>query len=80
MLLWRDQRHPGIDLRDGLFRLACDNRASAQQLPRFGTFPVFPELRPKPIKKSQKPLHARFSSLLEGDLNPLGGFCLEPAL
>ena len=32
-----------MDLRDELFRLACDNRASAQPLSRFGIFPVFPE-------------------------------------
>src|SRR6266404_7689240 len=32
-----------MDLRYKLIRLACDNRASAQPLPRFGIFPVFPE-------------------------------------
>ena len=32
-----------MDLRDELIRLACDYRASAQPLPRFGIFPVFPE-------------------------------------
>ncbi len=32
-----------MDLRDELIRLACDNRASAQPLSRFGIFPVFPE-------------------------------------
>ena len=34
-----------MDLRDELIRLACDNRASAQPLSRFGIFPVFPEAR-----------------------------------
>jgi len=29
--------------RASLIRLACDNRASAQPLPRSGIFPVFPE-------------------------------------
>jgi hypothetical protein len=43
MLLWKNYRHTGMDLRDELIRLACDNRASAQPLPRFGIFPVFPE-------------------------------------
>ena len=32
-----------MDLRHELIRLACDNRASAQPLSRFGIFPVFPE-------------------------------------
>src|SRR6266436_977045 len=32
-----------MDLRYELIRLTCDNRASAQPLPRFGIFPVFPE-------------------------------------
>jgi hypothetical protein len=32
-----------MDLRYELIRLACDNRASAQPLPRFGIFPVLPE-------------------------------------
>jgi|SRR5271165_1702470 len=43
MLLRKNHRHTGMDLRDELIRLACDNRASAQPLPRFGIFPVFPE-------------------------------------
>src|SRR6266436_6571742 len=43
MLLWKNHRHTGMDLRDELIRLACDNRASAQPLIRFGIFPVFPE-------------------------------------
>jgi hypothetical protein len=32
-----------MDLRHELIRLACDNRASAQPLSRFGIFPIFPE-------------------------------------
>jgi hypothetical protein len=43
MLLRKNHRHTGMDLRHELIRLACDNRASAQPLPRFGIFPVFPE-------------------------------------
>src|SRR6266404_6584446 len=43
MLLRKNHRHTGMDLRDELIRLACDNCASAQPLPRFGIFPVFPE-------------------------------------
>jgi hypothetical protein len=43
MLLRKNHRHTGMDLRYELIRLACDNRASAQPLPRFGIFPVFPE-------------------------------------
>ena len=40
----RRKRHEtGMDLRDELVRLACDNRASAQPLSRFGIFPIFPE-------------------------------------
>ena len=42
MLLRKNHRHTGMDLRDELIRLAY-NRASAQPLPRFGIFPVFPE-------------------------------------
>jgi hypothetical protein len=42
-LLRKNHRHTGMDLCDELIRLACDNRASAQPLPRFGIFPVFPE-------------------------------------
>ena len=43
MLLRKNHRHTGMDLRDELIRFACDNRASAHPLPRFGIFPVFPE-------------------------------------
>src|SRR6266404_2131601 len=43
MLLRKNHRHTGMDLRDELIRLACDNRASAQPLSGFGIFPVFPE-------------------------------------
>ncbi len=43
MLLGKNHRHTGMDLRDELIRLACDNRASAHPLPRLGIFPVFPE-------------------------------------
>src|SRR3981081_769340 len=43
MLLRKNHRHTGMDLRNELIRLACDNRASAQPLPRFGIFPVLPE-------------------------------------
>src|SRR4029077_2481780 len=43
MLLGKNHRHTGMDLRYEFIRLACDNRASAQPLPRFGIFPVFPE-------------------------------------
>jgi hypothetical protein len=42
-VLRKNHRHTGMDLRDELIRLACDNRASAHPLPRFGIFPVFPE-------------------------------------
>ena len=45
MLLRENHGHTGMDLRDELIRLACDNRASAQPLSRFGIFPVFPEAR-----------------------------------
>jgi hypothetical protein len=43
MLLRKNHRHPGMDLRDELIRFACNNRASAQPFSRFGIFPVFPE-------------------------------------
>src|SRR5258708_980376 len=43
MLLGKNHRHTGMDLRDELIRLACDNRASAQPFSRFGISPVFPE-------------------------------------
>src|SRR3984893_13154596 len=43
MLLGKNHRHSGMGLRYELIRLACDNRASAQPLLRFGIFPVFPE-------------------------------------
>src|SRR6266481_1485947 len=43
MLLRKNHRHTGMDLRDELIRLACDNRTNAQPLPRFGISPVFPE-------------------------------------
>src|SRR6266446_5500605 len=43
MLLSKNHRHTGMDLRYKRIRLACDNRTSAQPLPRFGIFPVFPE-------------------------------------
>jgi hypothetical protein len=43
MLLRKNHRHTGMDLRYELIRLACDNRASAQPFSRFGIFPVFPE-------------------------------------
>src|SRR5260370_34015610 len=43
MLLRKNHRHTGMDLRYELIRLACDNRTSAQPLPRYGIFPVFPE-------------------------------------
>jgi hypothetical protein len=43
MLLRKNHRHTGMDLRYELIRLACDNRASAQPLSGFGIFPVFPE-------------------------------------
>ena len=39
-LLRKNSRHTGMDLRDELIRLACDNRASAQPLSGFGIFPV----------------------------------------
>jgi hypothetical protein len=41
MFIRKNQRHTGMDLRDELIRLACDNRAGAQALSRFGIFPVF---------------------------------------
>ena len=34
MLLRKNHRHTGMDLRDELIRLACDNRASAQPFSR----------------------------------------------
>ena len=34
-------RHTGMDLRHKFIRLACNNRAGAQPLSRFGIFPVF---------------------------------------
>src|SRR6185437_4487208 len=43
MLFRKNHRHAGMDLRNELIRLACDDRASAQPLSRFGIFPVFPE-------------------------------------
>jgi hypothetical protein len=43
MLLRKNHRHTGMDLRDELVRLARNNRAGAQPLPRFGILPVFPE-------------------------------------
>src|SRR4029077_15493186 len=43
MLLRKNHRHTGMDLRYELIRLACENRASAQPRRRFGIFPVFPE-------------------------------------
>src|SRR6266403_5943870 len=45
VFLRKNHRHTGMDLCDELIRLACDNRASAQPLSRFGIFPVFPEAR-----------------------------------
>ena len=43
MLLRKNHRHTGMDLCDEFIGFACDNRAGAQPLPRFGIFPVFPE-------------------------------------
>ena len=43
MLLGNNHRHTGMDLPDEFIRLACDNRASAQPLSRFGIFPSFPK-------------------------------------
>src|SRR5262249_28784068 len=43
MLLGKNHRHTGMDLRDEVIRLACDNRASAKALPRFGIIPSFPK-------------------------------------
>jgi len=43
MFLRKNHRHTGMDLRDELVRFACNNRASAQPLPRFGILPVFPK-------------------------------------
>src|SRR4029077_14226772 len=43
MLLRKNHRDTGMDLRYELIRLACDNRASAQPFSRFGIFPVLPE-------------------------------------
>gem|GEM_PF-6402133 len=43
MLLRKNHRHTGMDLRDELIRPACNNRASAQPFSRFSIFPVFPE-------------------------------------
>ena len=40
MLLRKNHRHTGMDLRYKRIRLPCDNRTSAQPLPRFGISPV----------------------------------------
>src|ERR1700730_3793700 len=41
MLLRNNHRHTGMDLRDEFVGLACNNRAGAYPLSRFGIFPVF---------------------------------------
>jgi len=38
MALGKNHRYTGMDLRYELIRLACDNRASSQPLPGFGSF------------------------------------------
>src|SRR5215813_11972515 len=43
MLLGKNHRHAGMDLRNEFIRLACDNRAGAEPLSRFGIFPSFPK-------------------------------------
>src|SRR5262245_39694255 len=43
MLLRKNHRHPWVDLRDELIGFACDNRASAEPLSRFGILPSFPK-------------------------------------
>jgi hypothetical protein len=43
MFFREDYRHTGMDLREELVRLACDNRASAHPFSRFRIFPVFPK-------------------------------------
>jgi hypothetical protein len=43
MLLEEESPAYGDGSARQLIKLACDNRASAHPLPRFGIFPVFPE-------------------------------------
>jgi hypothetical protein len=43
IMLRKNHRHPGMDLCDGLIRLAGDNRASAQPFSRVWIFPLLPE-------------------------------------
>src|SRR5216684_177191 len=43
MLLRNNHRHTGMDLRDEFVGLACNNRAGAYPLSKFGIFPVYPE-------------------------------------
>src|SRR5215813_5434302 len=45
MLLGKNHRHTGMDLRDELIGIARDNRTSAQPLSGFRIFPSFPETR-----------------------------------
>jgi hypothetical protein len=53
--------HKGMDLRDELVRLACDNRASAQPLFRFGIFPV---LGTQEIMEEDRPRLGALRSIL----------------
>jgi hypothetical protein len=43
MLFRNNHRHTGMDLRDELIGLACDDRASAQPFSGFGIFLSFPK-------------------------------------
>jgi hypothetical protein len=62
MLLVKNHRHTGMDLRFKLIRLACDNRASSQSLSRFGISPLFSRAgakvngRPSFMAKSERQL------------------------
>jgi hypothetical protein len=47
MFFRKNHWHTGMDLRDELVRLTCDNRASAQPLSRCGISPIFPERESK---------------------------------
>src|SRR6266478_6067108 len=83
MLLRKNHRHTGMDLRDELIRLACDNRARAQPLPGFGIFPVFSRAGAKVngrssfMAKSERQLRfSRFTPFVESVCrNQAAPFC-----
>src|SRR6516225_4851724 len=43
MFFRKNHRHAGMDLCDELIGFACENRASAEPLSRFGILPSFPK-------------------------------------